>query len=191
MLKSIFTDSIWVSSFKTNLKDYCDFVRKHDTGRNVSNTGGYQSNNLNLKEPVIQPLIQFITAETNTYLTHFQYTNTSVNLQSMWININGYKDYNNEHTHIGGGTMFSGVYYVYTPKDCGKIEFIKSSFHLMALIPSKSYSSFNNLNSASWSAKAKKDLCFIFPYYYIHKVQPNLNKEEERYSISFNFSLNP
>ena len=60
MLKTIFTESVWSTTFVTDLKEYCDFVRNNDTGRIISNNGGYQSNDCNLQEPVLQPLIQHI-----------------------------------------------------------------------------------------------------------------------------------
>jgi uncharacterized protein (TIGR02466 family) len=185
MLTPLFTDAVWNTPFKTDLKDYCDFVRNNDKGRIISNNGGYQSNNLNLKEPVLQPLVQFILNETRKYSSVFNLKRKDFKLECMWININGYKDYNEEHTHIG--SLFSGVYYVSAPKNCGDIQFVKSSNYLMSDWRNEQYE-YNTSNCGVWFLPAKTHQCYLFPAYYIHKVKPNLNKEEERYSISFNLS---
>ena len=192
MKTPMFTDIVWNTSFVTNLKDYCDFVRKHNpTSRILTNEGGYQSDNLILTEPLLQPLIQFLTSETSKYSSYFHLKHNQFKVENMWININGYKDYNTEHTHFDHRALFSGVYYVQTPKNCGNIEFIKSNYHTMAVWAVNMRNDSNNFNSASWFLPAEQHKCYIFPSYYIHRVQPNLNPNEKRYSISFNLSLNP
>ena len=45
MFTPLFTDGVWNTTFNSDLKDYFDFVRKNDTGRNISNILVYQSNN--------------------------------------------------------------------------------------------------------------------------------------------------
>jgi len=188
MLTPLFTDGVWNTTFKIDLKEYCDFVRNNDTGRIISNNGGYQSNNLNLKEPTIQPLIQHIQTQTLKFSALFNCVDKSFKLDSMWININGYKDNNMEHMH--SGCMFSGVYYVHTPEVCGNIEFIRSNGLHMEYEWKNKVNSYNTLNSAKWSLVAKQHKCYIFPSYYVHRVQSNFNPNEERYSISFNLSSN-
>ena len=188
MLTPLFTDGVWNTSFKTDLKDYCDFIRNNDKGRIVSNVGGYQSNNLNLKEPVLQPLIQHIQTQTLKFSTLFNCVDKSFKLDNMWININGYKDNNMEHMH--SGCMFSGVYYIHTPEVCGNIEFTRSSRYYMGKDWNNKVNSYNSLNSSKWSLVAKQHKCYIFPSYYVHRVQSNFNPNEERYSISFNLFSN-
>ena len=41
----------------------------------------------------------------------------------------------------------------------------------------------------SWWLPAEKNLLYIFPSYLYHTVEPNLNKEENRISLSFDISL--
>ena len=72
MFKPIFTEGVWDTTFSSNLKDYCDFVKEHNKGRTVSNKGGYQSDYLPLDEPLLQPLIKFIEKEAgNTHRIFF------------------------------------------------------------------------------------------------------------------------
>ena len=183
MFTPLFTDGIWNTTFNSDLKEYCDFIRKNDKGRSVSNTGGYQSNYLNMAEPLIQPLISHIQLSTKHFSSYLQ-CNSSCKVSDMWININGYKDYNMEHTHPN--CMFSGVYYIHTPKDCGHIEFVRHSHDYMTYDWRGKQSKYNSHNSALWHVPSEKNKCYIFPSYYKHRVTPNYNKEEQRYSISFN-----
>ena len=71
MFTPLFTDGVWNTTFNSDLKDYCDFVRKNDTGRNISNILGYQSNNLNMADPILQPLISHLKYSVNNYIDSF------------------------------------------------------------------------------------------------------------------------
>jgi FMN-dependent NADH-azoreductase len=62
MLTPLFTDGVWNTSFKTDLKDYCDFVKNNDKGRIISNNGGYQSTDLKFKRTIVTT---FNTTHTN------------------------------------------------------------------------------------------------------------------------------
>ena len=187
MLRNIFNYSVWAFEYKSYLRDYCDFIRKHDEGRTVSNEGGYQSHNLDLNEPVLQPLISNILNETGKYLKNFETSPVNFKIGNMWININGYKDYNAEHIHTN--CLFSGVYYVHTPKLSGDIEFVRPDHYLIGAnwkekdIPIENY---NHYNSHMWQFESKAHTGLLFPSYYSHRVKPNFNKTEERYSFSFN-----
>ena len=186
MFTPLFTDGVWNTTFKTDLKDYCDFIRNNDTGRNVSNVGGYQSKNLNCSESILQPLIFHIQKETLNFSRLFHMTYDSFKVDNMWININGFKDFNNNHNHPG--CLFSGVYYISTPQNCGNIEFIRSAERFMVYDWEVPVTNHNNYNSTIWYLPAEQHRCYIFPSFYEHRVSPNLNKEEERYSISFNIT---
>ena len=182
MFTPLFTDGIWNTTFDSELKEYCDYIRYKDDGRTLTNSG-YQSNPLNLTEPVLRPLISHIEKVTKDFSSHLQIDSKS-KVVDMWININGYKDYNKEHIH--SGCLFSGVYYVHTPEDCGDIEFVRHSHDYMLYDWRERQREYNTHNSALWHLPSVKGRCYIFPSYYKHRVLPNLNKEDERYSLSFN-----
>jgi len=183
MFTPLFTDGVWNTTFKTDLKDYCDFIRNNNTGRNISNVGGYQSKDLNLSEPLLQSLISHIQKETFNFSRMFNMTYDSFKVDNMWININGYKDYNNNHHHPG--CLFSGVYYISTPQNCGNIEFIRSAERFMVYDWEVPVTNYNSYNATIWYLPAEQYRCYIFPSFYEHRVIPNLNTKE-RYSISFN-----
>ena len=85
--------------------------------------------------------------------------------------------------------MFSGVYYISTPKDCGNIRFLNGHEKTMSYNWSGHFKDYNNYNSLQWFLPSEKYKCYIFPSYLTHYVEPNLNPKEERISISFNLSL--
>jgi uncharacterized protein (TIGR02466 family) len=188
MFTPLFFDGVWNTTFKTDLKDYCDFIRNNDTGRNISNVGGYQSKILNGSESILQPLISHIQKETLIFSRLFNMTYDSFKVDNMWININGFKDYNRTHHHPC--CLFSGVYYISTPQDCGNLEFIRSDHRLRAYDWGVPMTNTNSHNCVVRSLPAEQYRCYIFPSFYEHGVLPNLNKKEERYSISFNVVQN-
>jgi len=184
MFTPLFTDGVWNTTFVIDLKDYCSFIRKTNKGRILSNSGGFQSTDLNLSDYQLQPLINHIQSEASFFSQVYNIKNSSFVMDNMWININGYKDYNIPHTHTQ--CVFSGVYYVQSPKDCGVLSFNRGYKPVMGYDWNLNVTSFNSHNAVSWFLPCEKHKCYIFPSYLEHCVEPNLNKEEERISISFN-----
>ena len=181
----LFEIGLWTTAFNTDLKDYCYEVQSKDQGRKKTNVLGYQSNPLDLRDPILQPLINHIEFEAYRYARSFLTYDRPLKVESMWVNINHTNSYNKSHTHPQ--SYFSGVYYVSKPEDSGHITFTHPNTDLMG-----SYWPFINdqkeftpLNSSEWSMYSKEGDCLIFPSFYRHHVDPNLS-EEDRISISFN-----
>ena len=160
----------------------CNEHHQNNQGNFVSNVGGYQSYNLMYYPTDLRPLIDEIESHSNKFSEEF--LSTKQVLSNIWININRYKDSNKSHFHAGAD--ISGVYYVKTPDDCGKIAFEHPAIDVLdyySLEPSKE---FNEYNSKTWWKPVVENTLYLFPGWLKHYVQPNLNKTEERISISFN-----
>lgn len=159
---------------------------------NVRELGGWHSkNNLHRRE-------EFNTIHTRI-LAQAQYLSDKLGyhpdfklvVDGMWSIINGPGSFNRAHIHPG--SLWSGVYYVAAPKDCGDIQFTDPrTEHLIR------------------GAKFKKDAprpreCWtkvhftptpgkmiMFPSWLYHSVAPNMTEAEgldaERIIISFNLS---
>lgn len=159
---------------------YCYSLRNKDQGRTVSNRGGWQSNDItDVTYPLVDLLngiIEFSSEICNVLGLY------PLEIKNCWVNINGYKDCNWPHTH--GGAILSGVYYVKTPKDCGHIEFQNTSAELMPV--NLQITDFNEFNSENRVLPSEEGKLYIFPSWLKHGVNPNLNRYEERVSISFN-----
>ena len=174
------------------LQSFCNEYQQKDTGKTLSNVGGYHSNDLplnKLKWPLgesLHPLIKEIGIHSSKFAKEFINNNEQV-LSNMWINMGLYKDANKTHNHPGAD--ISGVYYVKTPDDCGNIVFEHPALDVLNYYLDDNNTiieEFNAYNSPTWWKPAVENRLYLFPGWLKHYVEPNLNKTEERISISFN-----
>jgi uncharacterized protein (TIGR02466 family) len=189
---NLFTCPIIESSINIDNKKlikYCHSIKKKEKGRIISNIGGYQSNNLNLKEEQTQTLIVNILQSVLTYanLCGFK-NNINYYVDNMWLNINYFKDSNIPHIHPN--SLFSGVYYLKVPKNSGSIVFHHPSQNLIDYdwLDYLKFN-FNEINSSSWKFTPKEGIIYLFPSWLRHSVESNFNKKEERISIAFNIGV--
>jgi len=186
MIQDIFKIGIYYFDLDLDVKDindYCITYSKNNKGRSVSNLGGYQSEPLHGEHPVLNDLFLQIEKHTNLYSQSLGFTSKRV-FDSIWMNINGYKDYNAEHIHTN--CKISGVYYTQTPKDCGDILFSSPHFDILSCNWSDEASKTTYTFQEYWMPAVANRL-YLFPNWLRHSVKPNLNKKEKRISISFNF----
>jgi len=185
MIQDIFKVGVYWVDLDLNTKavsDYCISYSKKNKSRQVSNVGGYHSEPLQCENPVLNDLFLEIEKHTNLYSQSLGFTSKGV-FDTVWININGYKDYNAEHQHPH--CRLSGVYYAKTPTDCGDITFFAPHFDVLV-------SNWWNLGCTTqytfqeYKMPAVENRLYIFPNWLRHMVDPNLNKKEKRISISFN-----
>jgi uncharacterized protein (TIGR02466 family) len=104
-----------------------------------------------------------------------------VQLYNTWININPPKTYIDSHTH--DNALFSGVYYIKTPENCGNIVFkrMDNARYFMPILSGP-----NSFLSTRSEVRGKEGLLLIFPAWLHHQVLLN-NSKEDRISMSFNF----
>ena len=179
-----------VPIFETNLeldneeiKLFCKEYQQNYESTRKSNNGGYQSNNLPTDNKHINSLVDQIVKHSNIFSESYSLKIKNV-ISTMWLNINGYKDSNGLHLH--SLSIFSGVYYVKTPKDCGSIVFENPAADIMDYAHCvMNFTEFNKYNSSYHWMPAKENILYIFPSWLKHKVEPNMNNDE-RISISFN-----
>jgi len=173
-------------SLDLNLKTmltHCNYLRKIDKGMTRSNSGGWHSNFLN---GIHRPLNNlFLEIEKHSRLfSHQLSVDHIVNMDKIWVNINGTSDFNVAHIHPN--CLLSGVFYVKVPKDSGNLVFMNPACDTM-IYDWKNFKTFNGYNSASLSFTPKENELFMFPSWLKHQVDPN-NSKKERVSLSFNCS---
>tara|TARA_B100000745_G_scaffold266980_1_gene192519 strand:+ start:289 stop:852 length:564 start_codon:yes stop_codon:yes gene_type:complete len=160
------------------IQSYCkEYQSTHDSA-NKSNVGGYQSQDLQLNNPILQPLITKLEHHSSNFRG-----NTQV-ISNMWFNINQYKDSNASHIHPF--SVYSGVYYITTPENCGLIQFEHPAQDLLLYWGTIASGASHASSICKYSAI--KNTLYIFPSWLKHSVLPNKNQEEKRISISFNTS---
>ncbi len=160
---------------------YCYNIKEKQKSKNISNKGGFHSDNLNLNDMEIKDLLNEINRKANFYSKQIGYGD--VTIDNIWCNINSYKDYNELHCHPNA--KISGVYYVKTPEDCGDIEFHNPAYHTLAQAQLSRKN--NHYTSLFWWLPAVEGVLYLFPSWLMHLVRPNMNKDEDRISFSFNF----
>ena len=185
MIIDLFKTGIYRDELKLNnqwLKKYCHDIKQNQDGTTLSNRGGFHSNNLNMNDASIRDLMKQIISSANVYSEQLGYSR--VKMYNIWCNINSYRDHNQVHCHPN--SKVSGVYYVKTPENCGEIEFHPPAYHVLE--QSGLSRSDNFYTSISWWMPAEESILYLFPSWLMHLVRPNMNKEEERISFSFNLS---
>ena len=170
------------------IKNFVLNLQQKQKTRQVSNINGWQSNDIPLDTKEIQPLLTSILKCCNTYGEELNFKpQSTIVIDNIWANVNGYKDCNDLHTHPN--VMMSGVYYVNCPTDCGAIQFRHPSTSMEYDWGWYKFEKFTEANCFEYWVPPIEKRLYIFPSWLSHKVQTNINKEEKRISLSFNAQL--
>jgi len=192
MIQDIFKVPIYQTKLELDTKKltkFCNNYKKNEDSR-VADEGqwltasGWQSPNLSLELSDIKPLIEKI----EEHATYFSSSIINNNIQfviNLWLNISNFKEGNRTHCHPNSD--ISGVYYVKTPEECGRLTLEHPIKHTLdfAETPMK-VQNFNSYNATEWWMPPVADTLYLFPSWLNHFVEPNMNKTKERISISFN-----
>ena len=172
---------------KQHQKQMNSFIKNELTniGRVRSNVGGYQSDNLDfLKDPFLNLLKDIIEERANIFVRDVMQIEKNLSLGNMWLNVNGYKDYN--HSHVHPHSIISGAFYCKIPKDnSGPIRFNVNN-DVAVYVEANLITNFNKYNSSVYDVFPKTFDMLLFPSWLCHEVRPNMNKKEKRITISFN-----
>lgn len=108
---------------------------------------------------------------------------------SMWANINPRQASNRHHTHPHA--LWSGVYYVQTPPECGLLYFSDPRPQTQVMPP---YYDLQRRPAETWHEvhyQPVEGRLIVFPAWLPHAVQANMSSlpgaDGDRISISFNF----
>jgi len=188
-LEPIFSTPIWSEKLNLNtssIESYSYDLRKKDSGRIISNHGGWQSSDLyNLDNTPLQNLINDTKKLLKICFETLQVSKEPI-IDNTWININPPGSFNKSHIH-GNNSFLSAVYYVKAEKNCGNIYFDRGSkeeYILSNFIPE----GMNVFNSSRWQYKAEENKLIIFPSWLSHSVGIN-NSNSDRISIALNIRL--
>jgi len=113
-----------------------------------------------------------------------EYLDSEPYLGNMWANVNPPGGYNNAHIHPNA--LWSGVYYVKTPKNCGKL---KINDPRAAASMTRPRNKSGELPIRLWrevNYEPKAGRCIMFPAWLTHCVDVN-RSNDIRISVSFNF----
>jgi uncharacterized protein (TIGR02466 family) len=193
IIQPIFSNFIFQTDLKIDLKKlkvYLDGIVSSDSGRQLTNYGGYQSNDLEVTDDLSNLITQV--SDSIDIVSSSVGINKKLKLDNFWLNVNGHKDFNQIHNHPHA--VLSAIFYVSAPLKCGNLilknsggTLIKSYLDYHSLVPNVDY----NLNSylaELWKIFPEENVLTVFPSWLEHYVEPNNNETEKRISIAFNYS---
>jgi len=161
--------------YKTLLKE-----EKTNKGNVKSNSGGFQTKNINNKlicESILRKSVDLIKANYKLKKRVGFY------LGNLWINRNKKNNFN--HPHVHPRSNFSGIYYLKVPKKGGELIFLendkRSMSDLFSFIDSEEFYS-------EYYIYPKKGLFLLFPSSLSHMVKPHI-ENTDRISVAFNITL--
>lgn len=175
----IFSIPIWgfvLRDQQYQCQDYIDKLlqlEQTQPSAKKSNLGGYQTHDRLSDEGVFKELITSLNYICNSILQ--EYSCEPVQVKEMWGNINYQKDSNGSHVHSG---VLSGVFYLQTPPDCGKLVLINPAVRADGHL----------LRASNFGIQPEHLALIIFPSWLEHYVEPN-QSPERRMSISFNVGV--
>jgi len=184
-LEIMFCDSIYHSTIsnekieKQLLKIVYDLEKNVESKKNYTNEGGYQRD-LNCRDL----FSDLISEEINKY-ERLLNLNKKLKIDNLWCNINYKNSYNLSHVHPH--VYFSGIYYLETSKNCGKLIFTNPNTFVRMHTEMKEASEHPNFKSHFY-IEPVKNLLLIFPSYLLHEVEMNTSNEK-RTSIAFNLCI--
>ena len=86
---------------KKLIKELISYVKKQKKkdrkGRIISNLGGWQSNDLNLKDRLLVDLKDWINVHLTEFYQKYEFYQKTPVIENLWANVNGYKDSNQKH----------------------------------------------------------------------------------------------
>ena len=168
------------------IKNFINYIFSKDKGRNYSNMGGWQSNNITDFNKEFELLKKSILQQSFLYCKEINleiFENLKIN--QIWANVNKYKDFNLPHLHLNAS--LSGVYYVDVNDKSGNIVFTNNNNSMLFLWQNIKRKYFDENNSNAYSFLPKNGDLIIFPAWANHYVEPNLS-EKDRISISFDLA---
>jgi len=158
-------------------------------GRNLSNQGGWQSQDF---EPEIYPelagLYKKILNQAENCVRDYGYDEDECVLciPNMWVNINGENHTNSVHIH--DNAFVSGVFYVKAELGQGAVNFYKCYSQDYIVSSQARVKHYTSISASAMSFQPAVGKLIMFPGYLPHGVERN-GTTSDRISISFNVKL--
>ena len=156
---------------------------KQDKGVVRTNVQGWHSHTTMQDMPEYQKLVNMLYACQKTIYDQ-EHLDSEPVLGNMWANINPPGGMNRAHQHPN--SLWSGVYYIKAPKNCGylKIDDPRSVACMSRPKQKDGEKPARLFRETHYEPIAGR--CIMFPSWLMHCVDPN-NSNDIRISVSFNF----
>jgi len=156
---------------------------KEDQGLQKTNVNGWHSKTEMHEKPEYKELVNEL-FKMQFEIFNEEWLDKEPSLGNMWANIN-YKDgYNKPHIHPNA--LFSGVYYIKTPVNCGALTCYDPRPGIQSNMPIRKPGQPPKHLWRETKIEPKENRILMFPAWLWHSVEPN-KSNDMRISVSFNF----
>ena len=181
-----FPTQIYIKEFNLDNNQLTDNIvnwSKQDLGLSKTNVNGWHSKSDMHQKPEYKALVDQLFQMQQEIYKEDCLADQPV-LGNMWANINPPGGFNRPHIHPN--SLWSGVYYVKTPKDCGHLKLEDPKTRAEMVMPKRTQ---DQLPQYLWREVHYEPIagrCIMFPSWLNHTVDPN-RSNDIRISVSFNF----
>ena len=156
---------------------------KEDEGVKKTNVNGWHSTTEMHKKPEYKPLVDELLKMSHQVFNE-EYLERGPVLGNMWANINYQGGYNKPHVHPNA--VFSGVYYIKTPPNCGRLICMDPRPGIQTCMPTRKKGQPPKHLWREVHLQPQENRTIMFPAWLWHSVEPN-KSNDMRISVSFNF----
>ena len=156
---------------------------KEDPGITKTNVKGWHSETNMQEKPEYKPLVDELFKMVHQVFNE-EFLDKQPVLGNMWANINPSGGYNKPHVHPNA--LFSGVNYVKTPPNCGRLICQDPRPGIQTCMPTRKKEKPPKYLWRDVHLQPQENRAIIFPAWLWHAVEPN-ESNDIRISVSFNF----
>ena len=156
---------------------------KQDKGVVRTNVQGWHSTTDMQEKPQFKKLVDMLYACQKTIYDQ-EHLDSEPVLGNMWANINPPGGMNRAHQHPN--SLWSGVYYIKAPKNCGHLKIDDPRNSASMIRPRQKPGQLPQRLYRETHYEPKDGRLIMFPSWLLHCVDPN-ESNEIRISVSFNF----
>ena len=156
---------------------------KENEGVQKTNVNGWHSETEMHNRPEYKPLVDELFRMVHQVFNE-EFLDKRAVLGNMWANINYQGGYNKPHVHPNA--LFSGVYYVKTPPNCGNLICQDPRPGIQTCMPNRKKVEIPKYLWRDVHLQPQENRAIMFPAWLWHSVQPN-ESNDIRISVSFNF----
>lgn len=184
---------LWPTPIYTNFLDCFDtnlveLISDEEYETMFNETGSYSTNKNLLLEKKYEKIKQEIDKHVDIFCKKIIEVDPQLDfyMTNSWAVKMDKDNFAEAHTH--SNSLISGVLYLHSNKDFGKIVFHKHYDNIFqnTLVPN--CTNFNNINSLNWGVDPQPGLIILFPSFLRHSVQPS-NTDVSRLSVAFNYFM--
>ena len=184
--EGFFPTLIYAEDFKLDTNQMAQHIiqwSKENPGVKKTNVDGWHSETDMHKKPEYKPLVNELFKMIHQVFKE-EFLDKHPVLGNMWANINYKGGYNKPHVHPN--SVFSGVYYVKTPPNCGNLICNDPRPGIQTCMPNRIKKEPPKHLWREIHLQPQENRALIFPAWLWHCVQPN-ESDDVRISVSFNF----